>query len=100
MDRRKNKKSMEIENIPVVLKEELQIRLIDEILSRQDIGTIAKAYLIRRNQNINYDVAFEHLLSMKHNTLLTSLKRPDMYIPVPNSASKWSEKEFDCTSGC
>ena len=95
MEHRKNKKSMEIENIPVILKEELQKKLIDEILSMNDIGTIAKAYLIRKNENISYNVAFEYLMSMNYNTMLTYLKRPDMSIPAPNSASKWSEKEIE-----
>lgn len=95
MEHRKNKKSEEIANIPAILKEELQKKLIDEILSRSDIGTIAKAYLIRKNENVSYNFAFEYLMSMKYNTMLTYLKRPDMSIPVSNSASKWSEKEIE-----
>jgi len=86
---------MEIENIPAILSEELQHKIIDEILAMSDIGTIAKAYLIRKNENINYQVSYQYLLSKQYNTMLTYLNRPDMHIPFPNSASKWSKKEFE-----
>jgi len=92
---RKNKKSMEIENIPFNIPEPIQHQLIDKVLAMTEIGTIAKCYLIRKNNNINTAVAFQYLLSKNKETMLTYLKRPDMSMPPPNSASKWSITELE-----
>lgn len=90
---KKNKKSMEIEAIPSILNEEIQHELIDQILARKDIGRVSKAYLIRSDINIVFQVAFCYLKSKGFNKILTHLKRPDYSIPAPKSASKWSSKE-------
>ena len=93
---------MDIEKPKTIFTQKHQLRCLNHILERSDIGVVAKSILINKQINVHFDEDFvyEFLESMNQdemNQILFYMEDPNELentIPSPKSASNWSEAEM------
>ena len=72
-----------------------QIKIIESILQRQDIGIVAKASFLKNDPGLESKSLQNYLVNNEYETIGYCLVAPEKLIPVAKSALEWSNDELE-----